>query len=122
MKILKRVLLGIVILFVLLVVFLVGSVLIDAAIGGGRLDAVTNTTIPGVNNGPHVRAYVAKPGGEGPFPTVIMIHEFYGLNESIVGKADLLAQQGYLVIAPDTFRGSTTSWIPRAIYLVISAK
>ncbi len=122
MKLLKRVLLGILVLFVLFVVFLVGSVLVDAAAGGNRLAAVTNTTIPGVNNGPDVRAYVAKPDGEGPFPTVIMIHEFYGLNESIVGKADLLAQEGYLVIAPDTFRGSTTSWIPRAIYQVISTK
>lgn len=122
MKLLKRVLLGILILFSVLVVFLIGSVLVDAAIGGGRLDAVTNTTIPGVNDAPDVRAYVAKPQGQGPFPAVIMIHEFYGLNESIVGKADLLAQEGYLVIAPDTFRGSTTSWIPRAIYQVITAK
>jgi carboxymethylenebutenolidase len=49
-----------------------------------------------------------------------MIHEFFGLNQSIVGKAEGLAEQGYLVIAPDTFRGSTTSWIPRAIYQVIT--
>jgi carboxymethylenebutenolidase len=49
-----------------------------------------------------------------------MIHEFYGLRESIIGKADLLAQEGYLVIAPDTFRGASTSWIPRAIYQVAS--
>ncbi len=26
------------------------------------------------------------------------------------------------MVAPDTFRGSTTSWIPRAIYQVISTK
>jgi carboxymethylenebutenolidase len=51
-----------------------------------------------------------------------MIHEFFGLNESIVSKADLLTQEGYLVVAPDTFRGSTTSWVPRAIYQVISTK
>jgi carboxymethylenebutenolidase len=69
-----------------------------------------------------VRAYVATPHGDGPFPVVIMIHEFYGLNESIVGKAEGLAQEGYLVIAPDSFRGSTTAWIPRAIYQVITNK
>jgi carboxymethylenebutenolidase len=51
-----------------------------------------------------------------------MIHEFWGLNESILGKADLLAEEGYRVVAPDTFRGSTTSWIPRAIYQVISTR
>jgi carboxymethylenebutenolidase len=67
-----------------------------------------------------VRAYVAVPQGEGPFPAVIMIHEFYGLNQSIVGKAQGLAEEGYVVIAPDTFRGSTTSWIPRAIFQVIT--
>lgn len=122
MKIIKRVLRGIVILFVIVVVFLVGSVAVDYAIAGDRLEALTNETIPGVNGGPTVRAYVAKPEGTGPFPTVIMIHEFWGLNESIIGKADLLAEEGYLVIAPDTFRGSTTSWVPRAIYQVISSK
>ncbi len=122
MKLVKRVLLGILILFAGSVVFLVGSVLVDYAIGGDRLAEVTNITIPGTNGGPDVRAYVVKPEGAGPFPTVIMIHEFFGLNESIVSKADLLAQEGYIVVAPDTFRGSTTTWIPRAIYQVVSAK
>ncbi len=122
MKRVQRVLLGILILFVVFLVFLVGSVLVDYAVGGNRLANVTNMTIPGVNGGPDVRAYVAKPEGSGPFPTVIMIHEFFGLNESIVSKADLLAQEGYVVIAPDTFRGSTTTWIPRAIYQVVSTK
>ncbi|MGE5462706.1 MAG: dienelactone hydrolase family protein [Syntrophothermus sp.] len=122
MKILKRVLLGLLILLAGFVVFLAGSVLVDVAIGGNRLDRVTNTTLPGANGGPDVRAYVAKPEGRGPFPAVIMIHEFFGLNESIVSKADLLVKEGYLVVAPDTFRGSTTSWIPRAIYQVITTK
>ena len=122
MKIIKRILLGL-LAVVIGVPLLIGlSIAVDFAIGGNRLDALTNTTIPGVNGGPDVRAYVAKPEGEGPFPTVIMIHEFYGLREAIVGKADLLAQEGYLVIAPDTFRGSTTSLIPRAIYQVITTK
>lgn len=122
MKIVIKVLKGLLYIVVGFIVFLFGSIAIDGLIGGGRIAKVTNTTIPGIHSGPDVRAYVAKPEGEGPFPTVIMIHEFFGLNESIVSKADLLAEEGYLVIAPDTFRGSTTSWIPRAIYQVISTK
>ena len=122
MKIAIKVLKGLLYIVVGFIVLLFGSIAIDGLIGGGRVANVTNTTIPGVNSGPDVRAYVAKPNGEGPFPTVIMIHEFFGLNESIVSKADLLAEAGYLVIAPDTFRGSTTTWIPRAIYQVISTK
>lgn len=122
MKLLKRVFLGILVLLAVFIVFLAGSIAVDYAIGANRLDNIANVTIPGANSGPDVRSYVAKPEGQGPFPTVIMIHEFWGLNESIIGKADLLAKEGYLVIAPDTFRGATTAWIPRAIYQVISSK
>ncbi|WKZ35113.1 MAG: dienelactone hydrolase family protein [Anaerolineales bacterium] len=122
MKIVRRVLLGLLFVVVLVVVLLVGSVAADYVLGAGRVDRISNTTIPGMSGIPDVRAYVAKPEGAGPFPVVIMIHEFFGLNESIVSKADGLAAEGYLVVAPDTFRGSTTSWIPRAIYQVSTTK
>jgi carboxymethylenebutenolidase len=122
MKLFKRISMGILIAVAALVVFLFASLVIDAAISRGRIDQVANTVIPGLNGGPDVRAYVAKPQGDGPFPAVIMIHEFMGLTESVTSRADMLAESGYLVIAPDTFRGSTTSWIPRAIYLVVTTK
>lgn len=120
MKTVRRILSGLLILVLGLFIFLAGSIAIDFLAGKERILAVTNTTIPGRNGEPEVRAYVATPPGEGPFPVVIMIHEFYGLNQSIVDKAEGLAQEGYLVVAPDTFRGSTTAWIPRAIYQVIT--
>ena len=120
MKLLKRIVLGLLIALAVLVIFLVGSVVVDAAMGGDRVMSLANTVVPGVNGEPDVLAYVAKPEGDGPFPTVIMIYEFFGMNELIIGKAEGLADEGYYVVAPDTFRGSTTSWIPRAIYQVIS--
>ena len=122
MKLLKRIFLGLLLLLATLVIFLVGSVVVDSAVGGDRLMALANTIVPGANGEPDVLAYVAKPDGDGPFPTVIMIHEFFGLNESIISKVEGLADEGYYVVAPDTFRGSTTTWIPRAIYQVISTK
>lgn len=93
-------------------VALVLSVVVDAATDGNRLETVTNTRVS-----PEVRAYVARPPGEGPFPAVVMIHEFWGLRPEIVDKAKLLAEQGYIVIAPDTYRNQRTDWLPRAIYL-----
>jgi carboxymethylenebutenolidase len=122
MRSFKRIIYGLLILFSTLVVLVAGSIAVDYVAGTDRLSSVANTTIPGANGGPDVRAYVAEPAGAGPFPTVIMIHEFWGLNDAIVSKADLLAEEGYLVVAPDTFRGSTTGWIPRAIYQVISTR
>jgi carboxymethylenebutenolidase len=119
MKIFRRILMILAGLLLALVLFLVGSVAVDFLAGRGRLQAVTNTTIPAAD-GAQVAAYTAAPPGPGPHPAVIMIHEFYGLNESITSKADGLAAEGYVVVAPDTFRGSTTAWIPRAIYQVIT--
>jgi len=49
-----------------------------------------------------------------------MVHEFFGINEDITQKADLLAQQGYLVLAVDAYRGNTTRQIPRAVWLVMT--
>ena len=110
MKILKRIVLGLLGVLAALILFLAVSVVVDGAVGGRRIAAVTNTILPGEGGSPDVRAYVARPAGSGPFPVVIMIHEFFGLNESILSKADGLAAEGYLVIAPDTFRGATTAW------------
>lgn len=104
---------------VALVGLVAGAIALDGFGAAGRLAAVTNTVVPGAG-GPDVRAYVARPAGDGPHPAVIMIHEFWGLNDNVTAKAELLAQEGYLVIAPDMFRGSTTGFIPRAIYQVIS--
>jgi carboxymethylenebutenolidase len=84
---------------------------------------LTNTTIPAAEGGTGtagVDAYIARPPGEGPFPAVIMLHEFWGLKPEIVGKADALAAEGYVVVAPDMYRGQTTGWLPRAIYLALT--
>ena len=95
---------------------LIVSIPVDALIGGGRVEALTNTIIPGPD-GP-IRAFVAEPSTPGPHPAVIMIHEWWGLRPDIIEKATALAADGYLVVAPDTFRGASTTWIPRAIYQV----
>ncbi|MEZ4707980.1 MAG: dienelactone hydrolase family protein [Caldilineaceae bacterium] len=120
MRIIKRIGLGLLILIVGLIVFLAGSIFVDGFFGQGRVDALTNTRIT-APDGAEILAYLAKPDSPGPFPAVIMIHEFYGLRPDIVEKADALAQEGYMVIAPNVFRSGTTNWIPRAIYNVMTA-
>jgi carboxymethylenebutenolidase len=119
MKLLKRILLALLIVVAVLVTLLVGSVLVDALAGGNRVAGLTNTSIP-TEAGGTLSAYVARPPGEGPFPTVIMLHEFWGLKPEIVGKADALAAEGYVVVAPDMYRGQTTGLLPRAIYLALT--
>lgn len=54
-------------------------------------------------------AYEAKPSGPGPFPAVIMLHEWWGLNDHIRDVARRLAAEGYVVLALDLYHGTVTT-------------
>ncbi len=47
--------------------------------------------------------FVALPDGPGPHPGVVVIHEAYGLNESIKDVARRFADTGYVALAVDLF-------------------
>jgi carboxymethylenebutenolidase len=51
------------------------------------------------------------PAGKGPFPALIVIHEWWGLNDWVKEQASKLADQGYVTLAVDLYRGkvATTS-------------
>ncbi|RMH12023.1 MAG: dienelactone hydrolase family protein [Gemmatimonadetes bacterium] len=51
--------------------------------------------------------YLAVPEGEGPFPAVILIHEWNGLVDRVRQMADEMASQGYVALAADLYRGRT---------------
>ena len=44
-----------------------------------------------------------------PLPAIIMIHEWWGLNDNVRAMADRLAAEGYIVLAIDLFGGSTAT-------------
>ena len=46
-------------------------------------------------------AYLVAPGGEGIWPGVVMIHSFNGLEPGYLSLADRLAEEGYVVVAPE---------------------
>ena len=86
------------------------------------LDALTNVQIPRSDGG-NLAAFAARPShsDSGALPILLVIHEFFGLTDSVVAKAQAYADElGCLAIAPDTFRGTTTSFIPKAIWLALS--
>ncbi len=49
--------------------------------------------------------YLAVPEGAGPFPSVILIHEWNGLSDNIRQVADQLAAEGYVAFAVDLYHG-----------------
>ena len=51
----------------------------------------------------NVRGFYAEPTEEGEDPGVVMVHEWWGLNQNIKDMASELAKQGYRVLAVDLF-------------------
>jgi len=55
---------------------------------------------PGGTSGT-MRGYLVQPAGQGPYPTVLVIHENRGLNPYIEDVARRAAVDGFLALAPD---------------------
>lgn len=53
--------------------------------------------------------YLAVPEGKGPFPAVILIHEWNGLVDRVRQTADSFAAEGYVALAADLYSGRTGS-------------
>jgi carboxymethylenebutenolidase len=126
MKWLRRVLVGIPAVLLIVLVAVGAIILLDGASGASASD-YTNVTYT-AEDGTELHAYLAMPDdsandstdeNEG-LPAVIMVHEWWGINEEITEMADRLAEEGYIVLAPDTYRGETTRQIPRALFLRLS--
>lgn len=49
------------------------------------------------------------PTGKGPFPALIVIHEWWGLNDWVKEQAAKLADQGYVALAVDLYRGKVAT-------------
>jgi carboxymethylenebutenolidase len=81
----------------------------------GPNEATIGRVIGGVNRsevvyhqgtqGP-VYGFLASPDAVEPRAAVVMIHEWWGLNDNIRTMAELLASEGYTVLAIDLYEGS----------------
>lgn len=59
--------------------------------------------------------HLARPDGKGPWPTVLIGHDGVGLDDYQRGRADDLAQRGYLTLAMDYHAGRTYFGDPQAM-------
>ncbi len=56
-----------------------------------------------------VQGILYTPAGKGPFPALIVIHEWWGLNDWVKDQASKLADQGYAALAIDLYRGKVAT-------------
>ncbi len=60
-------------------------------------------------DGKMLSGYLALPAGTEPAPGVLVIQEWWGLNDHIRDLADRFAAAGYVALAPDLYDGVTTT-------------
>jgi carboxymethylenebutenolidase len=69
-----------------------------------------------------ITGYIARPKGhEGPLPGLIVIHEWWGLNDNIRAMTRRLAGEGYTALAVDLYGGKTADDPTAARQLMVAA-
>lgn len=56
-----------------------------------------------------ISGFMALPESPGRHPGIVVIHEWWGLNDWVKGEAEKLAGQGYVALAVDLYRGKVAT-------------
>lgn len=81
------------------------ALLADPALAQAAAETTRNQTLT-TAGGREVTASIARPAGDAQhWPVVLLIHEWWGLNDQIKAMAAELARQGFLAVAVDLFQG-----------------
>ena len=81
---------------------------------------IRTSTIEIDSNGTTVPAYQCLPSGEGSWPGLVVIQEWWGLEPHIKDIAERYARAGFAVVAPDLYHGEVTSEPDEARKLVMA--
>ncbi len=84
-------------------------VLIFVALSASTLFAADSKSVSYKSGDETVQALLYTPSGKGPFPAIIVIHEWWGLNDWVKDEASKLADQGYEALAIDLYRGKVAT-------------
>ncbi len=80
-----------------------------AAIVTVRADAPNTETVQFPNGTGTVSGFLAVPEKPGRYPALVVIHEWWGLTDWVKEQTQKLAEQGYVALAVDLYRGQVTA-------------
>ncbi len=80
---------------------------------------VTETAQYQDSDGDQLMGYLARPEGSTALPAIVVIQEWWGLNEHIKDVARRFAQEGYVALAPDLYHGAVATEPDEARKLVM---
>jgi carboxymethylenebutenolidase len=82
----------------------------NAAAQAPRQEVTAEEVTYGALDGAPLHGYVARPtASTGPLPAILVIHEWWGLNDNVRMMTRRLAGEGYLALAVDLYQGQTAT-------------
>ena len=91
--------------FVLIIV----SIALISATVIARADPPKTETVTFPSGKDTISGFLAIPDKPGPRPALIVIHEWWGLNDWVKEETEKLADQGYVALAVDLYRGKVAA-------------
>jgi carboxymethylenebutenolidase len=86
------------------------TVLMAAVVLAAPGQAAVKTEMASYKSGSEtISGYLALPGSAGRHPAIIVIHEWWGLNDWVKEQAEKFAGLGYVALAVDLYRGRSTA-------------
>src|SRR5947209_5798467 len=61
------------------------------------------------SNGDTANGHLAWPAGDGQFPAVVVIQEWWGLDDHIKDLTERMAREGFVALAPDLYHGQVAT-------------
>ncbi len=74
-----------------------------------RADAPKTQTVEFPSGKETISGFLAVPEKPGQYPALVVIHEWWGLNDWVKEQTEKLADQGYVALAVDLYRGKTAT-------------
>jgi carboxymethylenebutenolidase len=91
------------------ILLLIVFVLIIVALFASATFAAEGKSVSYKSGDEAVQAVLYTPAGKGPFPAVIVIHEWWGLTDWVKDQGAKLAGEGYVALAIDLYRGKVAT-------------
>jgi carboxymethylenebutenolidase len=84
----------------------------------GTLESMGTTVTFERPDGRAIQGYLAEPKDTAAAAAIVVIQEWWGINQQIRGVADRLASAGYVALVPDLYRGKATVEAEEANHLM----
>lgn len=92
-----------------IMMFFIFSLQLIAIYSGSMMSDGVSTSMVTYDSQKGIKGFLAQPEKKGKYPGIILIHEWWGLNDYIYDRAKDFAKLGYVALAVDLYEGRSAT-------------